>query len=125
MDSDILQRVFDVFMVRPLEPFCQLCQIDGCVALSRHQDDVVAGAFETVPPQRPIRKDLHESGDLALRRLHAAFVKRDPEPNGPAGFQMLFGQIEIFIGVERGGAFDPGMDGVVRDHVELFHAWCA
>ena len=53
-------------------------------------------------------------------RCRDAFVERHPLGDEAAGVEVLFASFEIFGRVERGRAFDPGMDGVGGDDVEFF-----
>src|ERR1041385_8844810 len=94
--------------------------VDLCRVHLSQQHDVVAAAGDIVAPERAVGEDVEEGFDFALHGLRIALVERHPLSDHAGWIEMLLDQLKVFLGVERGAAFDPRVNGIAGDDVELF-----
>ena len=84
-----------------------------------HEDHVVTLAFAQVGPDGAVREGVEEGLQFALNGRLVGFIERHIEREIAAGVEVLFDRLEIFLRIQRGGAFDEDIEGIGGDDVEL------
>src|SRR5262245_43521092 len=120
MKADLVKRLIDRKMVVPAEAILQAINVNGQRPNLPEQDDIITAPLNVVAPYRPVGKDIEECSQLALHRRDVAFIQRHPLRDHAARVQAALAQLEILAGIKRRGAFDPRVDRIRRDDVELF-----
>ena len=103
-----------------MHPLLEVVHVDLQATRLTQQHDVVALSVLVVAPYCAFEKDIEERRQLALHDARIALVKRDPLCEQSAWIQMALDEIEVFFGVQCGGALDPRMDRVGCDDVKFF-----
>ena len=84
-----------------------------------HEDHVVTLTFAQVGPDGAVREGVEEGLQLALNSGLVGFIERHIKREIAAGVEVLFDGLEIFLRIERRGAFDKDIEGIGGDDVEL------
>src|SRR5438876_1010964 len=106
-------------MVGAPQAFLQLVQIDHRWLSLAEQYRIVTLATVLVAPKHAVWENLEKRGDHALGRVLVALIERYPQGHHAARVEMLLAHLVVLNRVERGTAFDPRVDWIGGDDVEL------
>src|SRR2546422_2216422 len=106
-------------MVWPIQPVLKLVHVNLSGFDLAKQDSVIASFLSAVAPKNPVREDLKKRRDHALYRVGIAFVEGYPKTHYSIRVQMRLAHFVILNRVERGAAFDPGIDRIRGDDIEF------